>query len=173
MRISRVWTPNSAFKNLLAPYAVDAHGLDFQRNKMLRVYWRELAPVAGIPVVEHLEINFFPLNLQLTRHIGKRFKNYFFPNKPTKLIKSATVPINIEDTPKNLATPRQLIHSSTDIGNKGLAINLDASRWRQGSSRNQDSKRQRDIDELKEMQSRSCKQSQFYLCESSRSTTLY
>ncbi|EGF79323.1 hypothetical protein BATDEDRAFT_89946 [Batrachochytrium dendrobatidis JAM81] len=71
----------SEFKDAISPYIPDRHGVDFKRNKMLRLYLRELAPVAGIQVVDHFEIDMFPLSIQVTYELGKQFMRYIFPNK--------------------------------------------------------------------------------------------
>jgi hypothetical protein len=67
---------------MLYPFVVDQHqNTDFSRRKMIRVYWRQLAPVAGINVIEHFEINVFPLMVQLSYDIGKQIFIYLFPEK--------------------------------------------------------------------------------------------
>jgi hypothetical protein len=48
-------------------------------QKALRVLWRENAPVAGIQVVEHFEINVHPLMIQITYDFGAQLSAYIFP----------------------------------------------------------------------------------------------
>jgi hypothetical protein len=74
----------NTLKNLISPYTPDARLVDFARTKMLRLYWREMAPVAGIQVVDHFEINIYPLLLQMTREVGKKLEHYFFPENKFK-----------------------------------------------------------------------------------------
>ncbi|TPX40981.1 hypothetical protein SeMB42_g05797 [Synchytrium endobioticum] len=70
---------SSLFKELLGPYIPDKRVVDFHRQKMLRVFWREMAPVAGIKVVDHLEVNLFPLSFQISYDVGKKILRYIFP----------------------------------------------------------------------------------------------
>ena len=54
------------FSELIGPYLANQSFTDFNRRKMIRIYWRDLSPVAGIPVVEHfgkLEI-FIKFNIE-------------------------------------------------------------------------------------------------------------
>jgi hypothetical protein len=74
--------PNAPFAELLYPLLPDSgRPIDFSRRKMLRVHWRELAPVAGITVVEHFEVNLFPCVVRLTQEVGHRMIAYAFPEK--------------------------------------------------------------------------------------------
>ncbi|TPX36491.1 hypothetical protein SmJEL517_g01315 [Synchytrium microbalum] len=80
--IENLSNTSSVFKELLGPYIPDKRIVDFKRQKMLRVFWREMAPVAGIKVVDHFELNLFPLSFQITYDVGKKILRYIFP-KPT------------------------------------------------------------------------------------------
>jgi hypothetical protein len=74
--------PSPIFKELISPYIIDhRRQMDFSRNKMIRVYWGELEPVAGIAMVEHFEIDMFPLKFQMQYDIGKLIMMYIFPEK--------------------------------------------------------------------------------------------
>ncbi|KAF4631604.1 hypothetical protein G7Y89_g6527 [Cudoniella acicularis] len=44
------------------------------------VYWYMLEAIAGIPVMDHFEVNLFPLKIQLEREVGKRLFEYMFPS---------------------------------------------------------------------------------------------
>ncbi|KAI9308972.1 golgi-body localization protein domain-containing protein [Cunninghamella echinulata] len=71
---------NPAYTEVLSPFIDNRTKLpDFSRHKMLRCYLVALAPVGGIPVIQHLEINLFPLRLQMTYDFGKTMASYFFP----------------------------------------------------------------------------------------------
>ncbi|KAF7722203.1 hypothetical protein EC973_003557 [Apophysomyces ossiformis] len=72
-------TSSPAFADVLGPYIDNRKVPDFSRHKMLRCYLVSLAPVGGIPVIQHLEINLFPLKLQMTYDFGKALASYFFP----------------------------------------------------------------------------------------------
>ncbi|KAJ1966194.1 Protein SABRE [Dimargaris xerosporica] len=76
--------PDPYYYELLAPFTDEVHGpIDFSRQKMIRLRWSELAPVGGISVVDHFEIDLFPLRVQMTHDIGTRLMRYFFPDKGT------------------------------------------------------------------------------------------
>ncbi|KAJ3089994.1 hypothetical protein HK102_004954 [Quaeritorhiza haematococci] len=90
-------TPNS-FREIISAYIPDRRPVDFKRHKMLRVYWRELPPVAGIQVVDHFEINIFPLCFQLTYDIGKNLIYYIFPEKKARAIARAAASANNAST---------------------------------------------------------------------------
>lgn len=76
-------TPNS-FTQVIAPYHQEKRDIDFTRHKMLRVYWRELPPVAGIKVVDHFEVNIYPLLIQVTYDMAKQIVYYLFPEKKAR-----------------------------------------------------------------------------------------
>ncbi|ORY92172.1 golgi-body localization protein domain-domain-containing protein [Syncephalastrum racemosum] len=71
-------SPSPVFVDVLSPYYADKCP-DFSRHKMLRGYLVTLAPVGGIPVVQHLEVNLSPLRLQMTYEFGRALASYFFP----------------------------------------------------------------------------------------------
>ncbi|KAJ3051417.1 hypothetical protein HK097_007555 [Rhizophlyctis rosea] len=73
-------TPGS-FRDIVSAYVPDKRAVDFTRHKMLRVYLREMAPVAGIQVVDHFELNIFPLLFQMNYDTGKQLMFYIFPEK--------------------------------------------------------------------------------------------
>ena len=50
-----------------------------RRTMVLRIYWNMLEAIAGIPVMDHFEVNLFPLKIQLEREIGERIFEYIFP----------------------------------------------------------------------------------------------
>ncbi|KAJ3150997.1 hypothetical protein HDU86_006253 [Geranomyces michiganensis] len=76
--------PQNAFKEVIAPFNPDKRDVDFTRHKMIRVYWREMAPVAGIKVVDHFEVNIFPLLIQVTYDMVKEIIYYLFPEKKAR-----------------------------------------------------------------------------------------
>ncbi|RIA85235.1 golgi-body localization protein domain-containing protein [Glomus cerebriforme] len=79
--------PSPVFKELISPYIIDhRRPVDFSRNKMIRVYWGELEPVAGIAMVDHFEIDMFPLKFQMQYDIGKLIMMYIFPEKRREYI---------------------------------------------------------------------------------------
>lgn len=54
-------------------------GLHDRDSKMLRVDWLSLEAIAGIPVVDHFEINLYPLKVQLEYETAKKLFDYVFP----------------------------------------------------------------------------------------------
>ncbi|KAJ3126644.1 hypothetical protein HK098_007321 [Nowakowskiella sp. JEL0407] len=60
---------------------VQKRAVDFRLHKMLRVFWRELAPVAGIHVVDHFEVVIAPLFLQTTYEVGRQLILFLFPER--------------------------------------------------------------------------------------------
>lgn len=73
--------PNALYPEMIAPYIDNnrpfAEGRD---TKMLRVHWFMLEAIAGIPVMDHFEVNLFPLKVQLEHEIGMKLFEYIFPN---------------------------------------------------------------------------------------------
>ncbi|KAF2818005.1 uncharacterized protein BDZ99DRAFT_405773 [Mytilinidion resinicola] len=84
MEIERIHGLNllsyALYPEMIAPYIDNnrpfAEGRD---TKMLRVHWLMLEAIAGIPVMDHFEVNLFPLKLQLEHEIGKKLFEYIFP----------------------------------------------------------------------------------------------
>ncbi|RUP46298.1 golgi-body localization protein domain-containing protein [Jimgerdemannia flammicorona] len=72
---------SSRFSELISPYLESKKSVDFTRQKMLRGYLHNLPPVGGIAVVQHLEINLFPLKFRMTYDFGKQLVSYIFPEK--------------------------------------------------------------------------------------------
>lgn len=72
--------PNAMYPEILAPYMdPDRPQADFDDIRMLRVKWHMLEAIAGIPVVDHFEINTFPLKVSLEYDTGKKLFEYVFP----------------------------------------------------------------------------------------------
>lgn len=71
--------PDAIYPAMITPY--ETGGADFGSGKqpMIRVYWNMLEAIAGIPVMEHFEVNLFPLKIQLEREVGKKLFEYVFP----------------------------------------------------------------------------------------------
>lgn len=71
---------DALYPEMVAPYLEDSRSeslLDSQ--PMVKVYWYMLEAVAGIPVMDHFEVNLFPLKIQLEREVGKKLFEYVFP----------------------------------------------------------------------------------------------
>lgn len=96
------------FVDVLGPYFDSRKPYDFSRHKMLRCYFVSLAPVGGIPVIQHLEINVHPMRVQMTSSFGKALAYYLFPpEKRQKQIESAAM------VPSHSAPVTTTMNSST------------------------------------------------------------
>ncbi|KAI9795762.1 MAG: hypothetical protein M1833_006855 [Piccolia ochrophora] len=72
--------PDAIYPDMIGPYFGDNKSFgDGRETKMLRVYWYMLEAIAGIPVMDHFEVNLFPMKIQLEREIGKKLFEYMFP----------------------------------------------------------------------------------------------
>jgi len=73
--------PNASYPKMITPYLEVSRPptSDGQDTKMLRVHWVMLEAIAGIPVVDHFEVNLFPLKVALEWEIGKKLFEYIFP----------------------------------------------------------------------------------------------
>ena len=71
-------SPNM-FREVVSPYNPDGNYINYEKQKMIRVYWREEAPVAGIQVVSHFEVNIHPILIQVTYEFGLLLARYLFP----------------------------------------------------------------------------------------------
>lgn len=82
--------PNQAYKDVLHPTELQAN-IPLDRQRALRIYCRELAPVAGIPVKEHLEVNVIPFTVEVTLQFYQKMVKFFFPERETTKSKPATI----------------------------------------------------------------------------------
>ena len=81
--------PEAVYPEIISPYLDKGRSIiDSRGTKMLRVRWLMLQAIAGIPVVDHFEVNLFPLKLQLEREIGKKLFEYFFPSSAASMSES-------------------------------------------------------------------------------------
>ncbi|KAK4992303.1 Protein SABRE [Elasticomyces elasticus] len=72
--------PDALYPEIIAPYLDNAKGItDLHGAKMLRVHWLMLEAIAGIPVVDHFEVDLVPLKVQLERDVAKKLFEYIFP----------------------------------------------------------------------------------------------
>lgn len=71
---------DALYPEMVAPYLEDARSISLLDSQpMVTVYWYMLEAVAGIPVMDHFEVNLFPLKIQLEREVGKKLFEYVFP----------------------------------------------------------------------------------------------
>jgi hypothetical protein len=72
--------PDAVYREMIAPYFGEARtAAEGGDAKMLKVNWNMLEAIAGIPVMDHFEVNLFPLKIQLEREVGKKLFEYIFP----------------------------------------------------------------------------------------------
>ncbi|KAL7626701.1 Protein SABRE [Parahypoxylon ruwenzoriense] len=73
--------PDAIYPEMVAPFFEDEKaavaGLD--DKQMIRVYWHMLEAIAGIPVMDHFEVNLFPMRIQLEHEVGRKLFEYIFP----------------------------------------------------------------------------------------------
>ncbi|QSL64829.1 hypothetical protein MERGE_002133 [Pneumocystis wakefieldiae] len=57
--------PKTCFPDLLSPYFCGSKSvLHGRKKKMIRIYWHMLDSIGGIPVMDHFEVNLFPLSIK-------------------------------------------------------------------------------------------------------------
>ncbi|KAG5519005.1 hypothetical protein PMAC_002536 [Pneumocystis sp. 'macacae'] len=75
-------SPKTIFPDLLSPYFTRLKSVLYGRKKkMIRIYWRMLGSIGGIPVMDHFEVNLFPLSIKLEHDTGKKIFEYIFPDR--------------------------------------------------------------------------------------------
>ncbi|KAI9663441.1 MAG: hypothetical protein M1829_006079 [Trizodia sp. TS-e1964] len=102
--------PNAVYPEMIAPYFDESKMVpETHDTKMLEVYWYMLEAIAGIPVMDHFEVNLIPLRIQLEREVGKKLFEYIFPDTTfEKGDESPLVP-----KPKHLGDDEYGINSSS------------------------------------------------------------
>lgn len=70
--------PNALYPEMISPFLEKDQTLP-ENAKCLKVYFVALESIAGIPVVEHFEVELYPLKVQLEYQIGKKLLQYVFP----------------------------------------------------------------------------------------------
>ncbi|KAF1983145.1 hypothetical protein K402DRAFT_178704 [Aulographum hederae CBS 113979] len=152
--------PNAVYPEMIAPYLNDDRPFTADKsNKMIRVQWLMLEAIAGIPVMDHFEVNLFPLRIQLEKEAGELVFNYVWPdrnkgdgNQSPFLVKnrlSMTQEVEDEDedigdgdSSQDLPTETQST-SSTTVGDLALRLQptltlRDTQRPKSSSSKNGD-----------------------------------
>ncbi|KAF1835574.1 hypothetical protein BDW02DRAFT_282370 [Decorospora gaudefroyi] len=70
--------PNALYPEMISPFLEKDQTLP-ANAKCLKVYFVALESIAGIPVVDHFEVELYPLKVQLEYQIGKKLLQYIFP----------------------------------------------------------------------------------------------
>ncbi|KAI8059019.1 golgi-body localization protein domain-containing protein [Gilbertella persicaria] len=116
------------FVDVLGPYFDHHKPYDFSRHKMLRCYFVSLAPVGGIPVIQHLELNLHPMRVQMTYSFGKALAYYLFPPEksqkpiePTAMTPSTSAPTTTVLDPDSSLTDMTLQSVSHDKSDQSIS----------------------------------------------------
>ncbi|XP_014209605.1 protein KIAA0100 [Copidosoma floridanum] len=83
--------PNQVYTDVLTPTELQ-NNMPVDRQRALRVFCREKAPVAGISVKEHFEINVVPLTIGLTKKFFNTMLKFCFPERDPEGIEEPPVP---------------------------------------------------------------------------------
>ncbi|CAL1687541.1 unnamed protein product [Lasius platythorax] len=83
--------PNQTYTEVLVPTELQSN-MPVDRQRALRVFCREKAPVAGISVKEHFEINVVPLTIGLTKKFFNTMLKFCFPERDPEGIEEAPAP---------------------------------------------------------------------------------
>ncbi|XP_014476959.1 PREDICTED: protein KIAA0100 [Dinoponera quadriceps] len=83
--------PNQIYTEVLTPTELQSN-MPVDRQRALRVFCREKAPVAGISVKEHFEINVVPLTIGLTKKFFNTMLKFCFPERDPEGIEEAPAP---------------------------------------------------------------------------------
>ena len=89
--------PDAVYPEMIAPFL--EHGKPFANGKMLRVQWRMLEAIAGIPVLDQFEVSLFPLKIQLEREVGKQLFEYIFPGAGSTAENGSFSPFMVRHVP--------------------------------------------------------------------------
>jgi hypothetical protein len=114
--------PYALYPEMISPYLENNQPLP-ENSKCLKVQFVMLEAIAGIPVMEHFEVNLYPLKVQLEWEIGKKLFEYVFPAMKNKdeaspfLIKH-TLPTQDEDDDDG---SNSMVSSLTSSVNKSIS----------------------------------------------------
>ncbi|KAF2838294.1 hypothetical protein M501DRAFT_1005161 [Patellaria atrata CBS 101060] len=150
--------PNATYPEMITPYFDGSMPYHESRDaKMLKVHWYMLEAIGGIPVLEHFEVNLFPLKIQLEREVGKKLFEYIFPGISSNAFEGGTfspfmirhmLPAQEEEDEEDSALTNSQLSStnsnwnSTDSSHASLelrlqpTLNLPASRSKISPSKN-------------------------------------
>lgn len=96
--------PNETYKEVLVP-TESPNIMPVDRKRALRVFCREKAPVAGISIMEHFEINVVPITIGLTKKFFNTMLKFCFPERDPENIEGEQVDISdIEADTRSLSS---------------------------------------------------------------------
>ncbi|KAF2643777.1 hypothetical protein P280DRAFT_546675 [Massarina eburnea CBS 473.64] len=125
--------PNAIYPKMISPYLEQGAALpDDHDTKMFKMEWVMLEAIAGIPVMEHFEVNLFPLKVQLEWEIGKKLFEYVFPgikdssgensNHSPFLVKHV-LPMNGEEEEEDPSDASSMVSGNVSSGAASLPDN--------------------------------------------------
>ncbi|KAI2630536.1 mitochondrial protein from FMP27-domain-containing protein [Xylaria nigripes] len=120
--------PNAIYPEMIAPYVEDENipRSDVKDTQMIRVYFHMLEAIAGIPVMDHFELNTFPMKIQLEREVGKKLFQYIFPEveavPATDISNLADMPSITRTTDSGTAVDTIVDDSMSVFGKYGLTV---------------------------------------------------
>lgn len=82
--------PNQIYKEVIVPTEILSN-MPVDRKRAIRVFCREKAPVGGISVKEHFEINVVPLTIGLTKKFYDTMMKFCFPERDPDNIEGETI----------------------------------------------------------------------------------
>ncbi|KAF2278707.1 uncharacterized protein EI97DRAFT_393325 [Westerdykella ornata] len=88
--------PDALYPAMISRYIDNRSVVEGPDTKMLRVHWIMLEAIAGIPVMDHFEVNLFPLKVQLEYSIGKKLFEYVFPGVKDKSMSNGKSPFLVK-----------------------------------------------------------------------------
>ncbi|XP_075677940.1 bridge-like lipid transfer protein family member hobbit [Dermatophagoides pteronyssinus] len=110
--------PNQAYRDVLQPTELQPN-MPVDRNRALRILCIERAPVGGIAVKEHLEVNFIPLTVGLTYAFFKKMLKFFFPDRNSDTVSITTTASSSQQDSNDTMVPDtdslSVISSSTSM----------------------------------------------------------
>jgi hypothetical protein len=113
--------PNALYPEMISPFLEKDQSLP-ENAKCLKVYFVALESIAGIPVIEHFEVELYPLKVQLEHQIGKKLLRYVFPtdnknSSSSPFLLKHTLPTQDEEDEDDISTTTSMSTSlATDDG---------------------------------------------------------
>ncbi|XP_028967447.1 protein KIAA0100 [Galendromus occidentalis] len=93
-------TPTDVYRDVLQPTEAPSH-VPVERQRALRIFCRVRAPVGGISVKEHLEVNIVPISICLTSALSRKLLTFFFSRKEAeKAVDGDDVPVQPKENPR-------------------------------------------------------------------------
>ncbi|XP_049792062.1 protein KIAA0100 [Schistocerca nitens] len=94
--------PNQVYKEVLSPTEIQSN-MPVDRKRAIRVFCREKAPVGGISVKEHFEINVVPITIGLTKKFFNTMLKFCFPERdPDTIERDGTDEMEAENKGKKI-----------------------------------------------------------------------